>query len=162
MTITHVLSRRSVLGLVLGASALSMVSTSAAAASGTDVNPLVAERWKTRPLVIVAPSSTDPVLVKMQDTLQTPANQAAFTDRQMVLYVVVGDRARRNDEWLSAAQAKALRAAVEVANDAPATVMLIGFDGGIKMREPGVIDPRTIFGTIDQMPMRQSRGTAPG
>ena len=161
-------SRRGLLGVLLGAglacAAPLAVPDSAAAgtagASAQDANPLLAERWKSRPLVIVAPSATDPTLVKMQDILQTPANQAAFKERQMVLYVVVGDRARRDDAWLSADQARAIRKAMDVAPDAPATVLLVGMDGGIKMREQGVIDAKTLFGTIDQMPMRQHRGSS--
>ncbi|WP_420225375.1 DUF4174 domain-containing protein [Pigmentiphaga litoralis] len=158
-------SRHGLLGLLLGtglacAALLALPHSAAAAPAGTpasEANPLMAERWNTRPLVIVAPSATDPTLVKMQDVLQTPANQAAFNERQMVLYVVVGDRARRNDAWLSAEQARAIRNALDVAADAPATVLLVGLDGGVKMREEGVIDARTLFGTIDQMPMRQQR-----
>jgi hypothetical protein len=76
----------------------------------------------------------------------------------MVLYVVVGDRARCDDVWLSAEQARAIRSAMDVSANAPATVLLVGMDGGIKMREEGVIDAKTLFGTIDQMPMRQPRG----
>lgn len=161
-------SRRGLLGVLLGAglacaASLAVPDSAAAGAAGVsaqDANPLLAERWKSRPLVIVAPSTTDPTLVKMQDILQTPANQAAFKERQMVLYVVVGDRARRDDAWLSADQARAIRKAMDVAPDAPATVLLVGMDGGIKMREQGVIDARTLFGTIDQMPMRQHRGSS--
>jgi hypothetical protein len=161
-------SRRGLLGLLMGAGlacAASLAVPDAAAASSTsarspsqDANPLLAERWKTRPLVIVAPSATDPTLVRMQDILQTPANQAAFKEREMVLYVVVGDRARRDDAWLSAEQARAIRSAMDVSANAPATVLLVGMDGGVKMREEGVIDASTLFGTIDQMPMRQPRG----
>jgi hypothetical protein len=162
-------SRRGLLGLLLGAGLACVASlavpdtaaaSSASARSSTEeANPLLAERWNTRPLVIVAPSATDPTLVRMQDILQTPANQAAFKEREMVLYVVVGDRARRDDVWLSAEQARAIRSAMDVSANAPATVLLVGMDGGIKMRERGVIDAKTLFGTIDQMPMRQPRGS---
>ncbi|NYE22431.1 DUF4174 domain-containing protein [Pigmentiphaga litoralis] len=163
-------SRRGLLGLLVGAglacaASFAVPDTAVAGSAGGNTNganPLVAERWKTRPLVIVAPSATDPTLVRMQDILQTPANQAAFKERQMVLYVVVGDRARRDDAWLSADQARAIRGAMDVAADAPATVLLVGLDGGVKMREQGVIDAKTLFGTIDQMPMRQPRGSIQG
>ena len=161
-------SRRGLLGVLLGAglacaASLAVPDSAAAGAAGAsaqDANPLLAERWKSRPLVIVAPSTTDATLVKMQDILQTPANQAAFKERQMVLYVVVGDRARRDDAWLSADQARTIRKAMDVAPDAPATVLLVGMDGGVKMREQAVIDAKTLFGTIDQMPMRQHRGSS--
>ena len=74
----------------------------------------------------------------------------------------MGDRARRDDAWLSADQARAIRGAMDVAADAPAIVLLVGMDGGVKMREQGVIDAKTLFGTIDQMPMRQPRGSIQG
>lgn len=34
-------------------------------------------------------------------------------------------------------------------------ILLVGKDGGIKLRRNGVLEPRDLFGLIDTMPMRQ-------
>lgn len=138
--------------------AAAVMSSTAAMAAGNNVdNPLMAERWKTRPVVIVAPTTTDPLLTGQQDILQLPANQAALKDREMVVYTVVGDVARRDGEPLSAAQARGLRMALDVKDNAPATVFLVGKDGGTKMARRQVISAEELFGTVDAMPMMQRK-----
>lgn len=41
-------------------------------------------------------------------------------------------------------------------------VLLLGKDGGVKLKEPFVIEPRTIFQLIDRMPMRKAEMRASG
>ncbi|GGK08201.1 DUF4174 domain-containing protein [Pseudomonas matsuisoli] len=127
----------------------------AATANAESVNPLDAEHWKTRPLVIVVPSPEDPVLKALNDSLQSPENREAFIEREMVLYRVVDGRATRNDEPLTPEQADALLGALDAKAEGPATVFLVGKDGGVKVRQEGSLEPKEIFATIDQMPMRQ-------
>lgn len=129
-----------------------MAVAGASAAPPAD-NPLAAERWKTRPVVIVAPSSTDRLLTAQQDVLLLPANQSALKAREMVVYTVVGDLAERDGKPLSAAQARALRKALDVENHAPATVFLVGKDGGVKLSRREAISAQELFGTVDAMPM---------
>jgi hypothetical protein len=132
-------------------------ATTAIAAGNNVDNPLMADRWKVRPVVIVAPTSTDPLLIGQQDVLQLPANQAALKEREMVVYTVVGDTIRRDDQPLPAAQARGLRMALDVKDDAPAMVFLVGKDGGTKMARRQVIGAEELFGTVDAMPMMQRR-----
>lgn len=122
-----------------------------------DANPLKADQWKVRPLVIVAPQADDPVLVRQQDIVQIPAHQQAMAERELVVYTIVGDVALRGDERLSAAQARAIRKALNVADDAPATVMLVGKDGGVKLTRREPIAAEELFGIVDAMPMRRAR-----
>jgi len=121
-----------------------------------DTNPLVAERWQTRPLVIVAPTADDPLLRRVESTLKETAPREAFIEREMVLYRVVDGVGSRNGEALPPAQTKAMLSALDVPSDGPATLLLVGKDGGTKVREQGEVDLSGIFATIDRMPMRQS------
>ncbi len=125
-------------------------------ALAADTNPLDAERWKTRPLVVVAPHADDPLLRKVETTLARTAPREAFAEREMVLYRVVGGTGSRDGRALAAGQTRALLQALDVRADGPATVMLVGKDGGTKLREQGDVDLNAIFRTIDRMPMRQA------
>jgi hypothetical protein len=138
------------------ATALLMATTGISfGASAADGNPLDAERWKTRPLVVVAPRADDPMLAGVRDALSTSAMRDAFLDREMVLYTVVAGEARRNDQPLPPAQAAALLAALSLTADGPATAVLVGKDGGAKLRQQGRVDFGEILPTIDAMPMRR-------
>lgn len=125
-------------------------------ASAAGPNPLEAERWKTRPLVVVAPAADDPLLRRVETTLREPAPREAFAEREMVFYRVVRGEGSRDGVPLAPAQTQALLAALGVPAEGRATLLLVGKDGGTKLREQGEVELSGIFRTIDRMPMRQS------
>lgn len=125
-----------------------------AAAQAAD-NPLEAERWKTRPLILVAPTANDPQVVKLREKLAQPANREAFAEREMVLYTVVGEAGSRNEQSLRPEQTQALLKALDARVGPPATLYLVGKDGGIKVREQQDWSLKALFGTVDRMPMRR-------
>ncbi len=124
--------------LVLAGLATTLIAGLASAAQAAD-NPLEAERWKTRPLILVA----------------QPANREAFVEREMVLYTVVGEAGSRNGEPLRPEQTRALLKALDARAGQPATLYLVGKDGGVKVREQQDWSLKALFGTIDRMPMRR-------
>ncbi|SIR59443.1 DUF4174 domain-containing protein [Pseudacidovorax sp. RU35E] len=125
-------------------------------ALAADANPLEAERWKTRPLVVVAPRSDDPLLRRVEETLSRTAPREAFIEREMVFYRVVAGTGSRDGRALTAGQTRALLAALGLRADAPAQLVLVGKDGGAKVRQAAEVDLDEIFRTIDRMPMRQT------
>ena len=125
------------------------------AAVSADSNPLVAERWKTRPLVVVVPTARDPLLQKVETALRQTATREAFIDREMVLYTVVAGEGRRNDKALAPAQTRALLGALKLDAAGAPTFVLVGKDGGIKLTEGPGVDLQAVFAEIDRMPMRQ-------
>ena len=133
--------------------ALSMALPLAAVAA--DRNPLVAERWKTRPVVVVVPAQGDALLRKVESALRQTATREAFIDREMVLYTVVAGQGRRNAQFLDAAQTRALLAALKLDAAGPPTFVLVGKDGGVKMTEGPDVDLQAVFAEIDRMPMRR-------
>lgn len=118
-------------------------------------DPLQAERWKTRPLIVLASSASDPMLTRVQAALQEPANREAFVERDMVLYTVIGQQGQRNGQPLEAVATKRLLLALDAGNARP-QVILVGKDGGKKVQQGADADLQAIFQTIDRMPMRQS------
>ena len=140
--------------LVLAGLATTLIAGLASAAQAAD-NPLEAERWKTRPLILVAPTAKDPQVAKLREELAQPANREAFVEREMVLYTVVGEAGSRNDEPLRPEQTRALLKALDARAGQPATLYLVGKDGGIKVREEQDWSLKALFGTVDRMPMRR-------
>ena len=121
-----------------------------------DNNPLVTERWQTRPLVVVIPGPEHPMLQDLQSQLRDPALQQEFQELEMVLFTVVAGRGQRAGVPMTPAQTNSLLVALSVVGDAPAQVFLIGKDGGVKLREGGDrISLPAIYTLIDGMPMRR-------
>ncbi|MDR6679685.1 DUF4174 domain-containing protein [Pseudomonas oryzihabitans] len=134
--------------------ATTLLAGLAATAQAAD-NPLDAERWKTRPLILVAPTANDPQVTQLRAELAQPANREAFAEREMVLYTVVGDAGSRNDRPLRPEQTRALLQALDARAGQPATLYLVGKDGGVKVREEQGWSLKALFGRIDRMPMRR-------
>jgi len=118
-------------------------------------DPLQAERWNTRPLIVLAASADDPLLARVQAALREPANREAFVERDMVLYTVIGQQGQRNEQPLDAIATKRLLLALDAGSARP-QVILVGKDGGKKIQQGADADLQAIFQTIDRMPMRQS------
>jgi len=118
-------------------------------------NPLAAERWKSRPLILVAPNDRDETWRTFQEELMQPANREAFIEREMVLYTVIDGVGQRNGEPLSPQATLALLKKLDVEAGGPTRLLLIGKDGGTKIDQRAPLDASAIFATIDKMPMRQ-------
>ncbi|MBX8486614.1 DUF4174 domain-containing protein [Pseudomonas cichorii] len=123
--------------------------------------PLAQERGKTRPLIIIAPSTVDPTLVSLKKALDEPANREAFAQRNMVLYTVVNTIGERNGKTMDAQSTMALIRELKLGAGVQTKVILVGKDGEKKIEKAGAIDPKEIFATIDQMPMREREAAAP-
>jgi hypothetical protein len=124
--------------------------------------PLAQERGKTRPLIIIASSTVDPTLVSLKKSLDDPANREAFAKRDMVLYTIINTIGQRNGKDMDAQSTMALIRELKlgVKPQTQAQVILVGKDGEKKIDHSGAIDPKEIFGTIDQMPMAEKEAAA--
>jgi len=120
-------------------------------------SPLVGERWKTRPVVVVVSEANAPLLAKVRAALKEPVVREAFRERDMSLYVIAAGQGSRNDVPLEPQQTEALLHALDLDADGPSTFVLVGKDGGVKMREGADVDLQAVFENIDRMPMRNQR-----
>ncbi len=118
-----------------------------------DTIDLDQHRWKHRVILLFAPGSDQPDYQAMNDAL---AEQSEGVDeRDLVVYHLFFDDAGRVGQ-----QPVAREAATALAEeyDAPTdgfTYVLIGKDGGAKMRAGEAVAVEDIFARIDSMPMRQ-------
>lgn len=136
---------------------LLLVMAANPAMADTASNPLDAERWQSRPLIVVAPHASDASWLQFQQDLMEPANREAFIEREMVLYTVVDGVGKRNDQALDPQATSALLGTLGVKPGGPTRLLLVGKDGGTKIDQQAPLDISVIFTTIDKMPMRQNR-----
>ncbi|WP_375172676.1 DUF4174 domain-containing protein [Pseudooceanicola sp.] len=130
----------------LPALALLMTATVAQATTGTvfrDLDPDTADlsdyRGSERLVVIFAPSLDDPKMKQALAALRLA--EPGLDDRDVV---VLTDTSPEADSLMR-----------EKLNPEGFTMLLVGKDGGIKMRTQDVMSPEEIFATIDAMPMRR-------
>jgi hypothetical protein len=104
-----------------------------------------ASRWKHRVLLLYAPTPDDADLQRQRQLL-APA-RAGLQERDMlVLEAVESTLPDADKSYLH--QTLGLRAGAFAA-------VLIGKDGGVKRRDQKPVEPKTLYGTIDTMPMRR-------
>jgi hypothetical protein len=124
-------------GAVAVALALAMAVTPTVGATTLGAR-LAAARWRSRPVVVIAPAATDPRFQAQLAAFQ--ARPAAMTDYAIALIPL-------------AAPDAADKARLGLTSDF--AVILIGKDGGEKGRWTAPVDPQVIFAEIDTMPMRR-------
>ena len=109
-------------------------------------------RWERRPVLVFAPTNADP---RLGETLRRiEASRCDFVDREMVLGVVVSEGASTLDgQAVGAEESRQLMSQYGIGDNA-FTVLLIGKDGGEKLRVDDVPDLQAIYALIDGMPMR--------
>ncbi|MGV0990961.1 MAG: DUF4174 domain-containing protein [Mycobacterium sp.] len=114
--------------------------------------------WQRRPLLVFAPTDSDPRLVETMRRIE--ASRCDFVDREMVLGRIVADGTSTLDgNVVDTKQAQRLRSAFGIGATS-FSVVLIGKDGGEKLRVNDVPDLQTIYAVIDGMPMRGSEMSA--
>lgn len=121
-----------------------LVAFLAPAAAGPD--PLARYRWSARVLVAVAPDPADPALARQRRLFA--AIGADARERDLVLVEAVGP----SGETLSRALG---------CEPGAFTAVLVGKDGGAKLRSAEPLGADRLFPVIDAMPMRQDEARRP-
>ena len=108
--------------------------------------------WQARPLLVFAPTDSDPRFVETMGRIES--SRCEFADRDMVLGRIVAEgTSTLGGQAIGAGQAQRLRSQFGVGANGFA-VVLIGKDGGQKLRVNDVPDLATVYAVIDGMPMR--------
>jgi hypothetical protein len=110
-------------------------------------------QWKNRLLFIFAEKASDPSFKKLQN--QIIAQNAEVDDRNLIVFEVPAQGpARMNTIPLDRKDADSIRNHFAISNDT-FSLILVGKDGGIKLKRSDQIDLTEVFELIDSMPMRQ-------
>ncbi len=111
-------------------------------------SPTVAQmRWERRVLIVAAPSPQDPALAEQRRILG--GWTAKGDERDLIVVEIVGDRVRGAGDT-----GPALRRKFRLPTGF--TAILIGKDGGEKLRSAHPFPTALIEQTIDAMPMRRA------
>lgn len=114
--------------------------------------------WQRRPLLLFAPAESDPRLVETMRRIE--ANRCDFVDRDMVLGRIVTEGSSTLDgHVVDTDQARRLMSEFGIGADSFSAV-LIGKDGGEKLRVADVPDLQAIYAVIDGMSMRARETSA--
>ncbi|PLR33280.1 hypothetical protein CYR55_16980 [Chimaeribacter californicus] len=137
---------RPVSALLLVAASL-LFSTAQAADSSLfralapDTADLTQYRWQHRPVVLFAPSATDAHYLQQIEMLKD--HQDALAERDIIVF---SDTSPADKGQLrSQLQPKGFE------------MVLVGKDGGMKLRETTPLSAEALLSTIDRMPMRQAK-----
>lgn len=137
---------RSAIAAIFLATGAGLMPAPAAAAELSDY------LWQSRPLLLFAPTDSDPRLVETLRRLA--ASQCDVADRDMVLGRIVTEGTSTLDgQVVDTDQAQRLRSEFGIGANS-FSVVLIGKDGGEKLRVNDVPDLQAIYAVIDGMPMR--------
>jgi hypothetical protein len=124
-------------------------------------SPLNQDRGRSRPLIVIAPSTVDPTLVSLKKALAEPDNRKAFDERNMVLYTVINTVGQRNGKDLDAQSTMSLIRELKLKVGAPVQIILLGKDGEQKLNRDKFVEPKELFSTIDQLPATEKQASAP-
>lgn len=108
--------------------------------------------WKNRLLLILANENSKSLYRKQMDLLKE--NAEGLEERKMVIYTIMPDKYKKglfSHSWKESAD---LNDRFREKNR-DFEVILIGLDGGVKLRQTDVLSIEKLFSTIDAMPMRQ-------
>jgi hypothetical protein len=121
-------------------------------ATPTGIVSLANLRDTARPLLIFAPTPTDPQLQIQLRRLHQAA--AAVADRDIAIIAIPWNSPSPTPATLTDADALAARRRFHI-SPADFTVILLGKDGGEKLRSSKPLTLEKLTSTIDAMPMRQ-------
>jgi hypothetical protein len=110
-------------------------------------------QWKNRLLFIFAEDDSHPLYKDLQS--QIVAQKAEVNDRDLIVFEVPAQGpARMNTRSLNQKEADSIRDHFAVPSNS-FSLILVGKDGGIKLKRSDQVDLKEVFGLIDSMPMRQ-------
>lgn len=111
-------------------------------------------QWQNRILIVQFDKVKQEKYVEQMRDLKT--NQEGLTERKLIVYQVYDGMYRigfdEKVEWKKAATSFLQK--IDAKTNAEFTVLLIGLDGGIKVRQSKPLLMKELFGIIDAMPMR--------
>ncbi|MBD3385329.1 DUF4174 domain-containing protein [candidate division KSB1 bacterium] len=119
-----------------------------------DKDVLKEYRWKNRPILLFAPSKADSTFQQIEKNIKDLRNE--LDDRHIVLFKLFTDGNSSAGDTLFDQETAAKLYRVYNVNPEVVTLVLIGKDGGEKLRQQNEeIDFQTVFDRIDAMPMRR-------
>lgn len=115
-------------------------------------SPLEAYRWQSRIVIVFADAGTTEKLAQQHRTLAS--DLGGLKDRDLLIVTVQEDLVNIDGIASHSIGADRLRDAFDDQVQGY-SILLIGKDGGVKMRSKELVAKKDLFALIDGMPMRQ-------
>ena len=122
-------------------------------AVGSDKSNFEDYRWKHRLILVFAPSTEEPGYQALRKELAVQAEEILDRDI-LVFHILESAETQTGDVSERILSDDSLREKFSIVSGA-LTVLLIGKDGGVKLRREGRVKLEEFFSLIDTMPMRQ-------
>lgn len=114
---------------------------------------ITSHQWESRVLLVLTDNADTSTFLNQIKELQE--NENGLKDRKLIVYQIKEDAfsiGLKNEKWQNSLKLyktyKSTNSSFEV--------VLIGLDGGIKLRQNYILTCKKLFKTIDVMPMRKS------
>lgn len=114
---------------------------------------LTEHQWKDRLILILTPDTTKSLYKKQLKELYS--DPEGLEDRRLVIYKVLPNEFLRDDRPDESWQESEALYQEYKRDEGEFEILLIGLDGGVKLRQNTFISKEKLFARIDQMPMRQ-------
>lgn len=110
-------------------------------------------QWDNRILIVIADSDADSLY--KEQMLEFERNEKGFKERDLITFSVFrSGMSRFGKQTLHPESSTAILEKYDSV-DSDFQILLIGKDGGVKLRKDATVSAEDIFGLIDSMPMRQ-------
>lgn len=118
-----------------------------------DAQIIKSHHWENRVLLILTNSTYNPTFIGQIKELKR--DNDGLNERKLIIYQIQKDgyRIGLNSDSKLYNTNKLYHKFKK--GDAPVEIILIGLDGGIKLRQNELLTLKELFGTIDVMPMRR-------
>lgn len=115
---------------------------------------LSSHQWEDRLVLILTDDTSSTIYQEQTEELYSDLN--GLKDRKLVIYTVLPNQFKRDDRekdgWI---QSDDLYSEYKK-SDESFEILLIGLDGGVKLRQSEFLLNEDLFGRIDRMPMRRN------
>lgn len=125
-----------------------------AIAMNTQSQDLSSHQWENRLILILTDDSNSTIYQEQIEELHS--DQEGLEDRKLVIYTVMPNQFRledfENGGWI---QSGILYSEYKKSEES-FEILLIGLDGGVKLRQSEFLSNEDLFDRIDRMPMRRN------
>jgi len=118
----------------------------------TSISSMDSFTWRNRPVLVFTPQAGHSLQDEQRQAFAGRSD--GLRERDIVIFEVAGDSVTVDGRNAPNLLADGLRARYRL-RPSDAAVLLVGKDGGVKLRETRALSVQTLFETIDAMPMRR-------